>query len=254
MLWDSLNTLCRDLSEEEWKRPTGCPGWTVQDNVAHLIDYESRALGRPGPDHVLADDAGAHVKNDLGKANEVGVDYRRTWPAAKVLDEFREVTAARLEQLRGLSDEDLAKEITTPAGPGTLADMLTLRVMDTWSHEQDIRRAVGRPGNVSGPPVDEAVGYWCRYVPLVVAKRAGAPEGSTALFHIGDQPPLGVAVVDGRGRLTDELPQAPTVSLRMPAPTFAALVGGRADAPDDVEITGDQELGQKIVAALTMMP
>jgi hypothetical protein len=40
----------------------------------------------------------------------------------------------------------------------------------------------------------------------------------------------------------------------MPVTTFAALVGGRADAPDDVEIHGDQALGRSIVDALTLMP
>lgn len=253
-LWSSVDALCEGLSEEEWKRPTGCPGWTVQDQVAHLIDYESGALGRARPEHVVAEDAAAHLKNDIGKANEVGVDYRRSWPGAKVLAEFREVTADRLAQLRGLTEEDLAKEITTPAGPGTVADMLTLRVMDTWSHEQDMRRALGQPGHVEGPAVDEAIGYFLRFVPLVVVKRAGAPDGSTVLLHIGDRPPVGIAVVDGRGKPTDELPQSHTVALRMPVTTFAALVGGRADRPDDIEVLGDSALGERIVGALGFMP
>lgn len=253
-LWSSIDALCDGLGEDEWKRPTGCPGWTVQDQVAHLIDYESGALGRPRPEHVVPDDGADHLKNDIGKANEVGIDYRRSWPGAKVLAEFREVTADRLAQLQALTDDDLAQEVMTPAGPGTVADMLTLRVMDTWSHEQDVRRALGRPGHVAGPAVDEAIGYFLRFVPLAVAKRAKAPEGSTVLLHIGDRPPLAIAVVDGRGVTTDELPQSPTVALRMPVATFAALVGGRADRPDDIEVVGDSELGDRIVGALGFMP
>lgn len=253
-LWSSIDALCEGLSEDEWKRPTGCPGWTVQDQIAHLIDYESSAVGRPRPEHALSDDAASHLKNDMGKANEVGVDYRRSWPGDKVLAEFREVTAERLAQLQGLSEDDLAREITTPAGPGTVADMLTLRVMDTWSHEQDIRRALGKPGHVEGPAVDEALGYFLRFVPLVVARRAKAPDGSTVLLHIGDRPPVGIGVIDGKGVPTDELPTSPTVALRMPVTTFGALVGGRSDTPDDVEITGDDELGRRIVGALGFMP
>lgn len=252
-LWASISELCADFDEAAWKTPTGCPGWTVQDNVAHLIDYESRALGRPAPAHSVVGEAG-HVKNDIGRANEVGIDYRRSWPGEKVLDEFREVTASRLEQLRGLSDEDLQQPVDTPAGPGTAADMLVLRVMDTWSHEQDIRRAVGRPGNVDGPAADHAIGYFSQFLPFVVGKRAGAPDGSSVVFHIGDRPPVGVVVVDGRGRLADELPHAPTVGLQMPAATFAALVGGRADAPDDVVVSGDEDLGRRVVASMAFMP
>jgi hypothetical protein len=40
----------------------------------------------------------------------------------------------------------------------------------------------------------------------------------------------------------------------MPATTFAALVGGRTDAPDDVEIVGDEELGRRVVANLGFLP
>ena len=36
--------------------------------------------------------------------------------------------------------------------------------------------------------------------------------------------------------------------------TFAALVGGRSDVPDDVRIDGDQELGTQIVDVLGFMP
>jgi hypothetical protein len=40
----------------------------------------------------------------------------------------------------------------------------------------------------------------------------------------------------------------------MPVTTFAALVGGRDDAPDDVVIEGDEQLGRRVVGALGFMP
>ena len=252
LTWRSLDDLLATLSEEEWKLPTGCPGWSVQDNVAHLIDYEARALGRPGPDHVPTDVA--HVKNPLGEGNEVGVDFRRDRSGEEVLAELREVTAARLAQLQSLTADDLAREIETPAGPGTLADMLTLRVMDTWSHEQDIRRALDRPGHVDGPAALESVTYFARYLPLVVAKRAGAPDGTTVVVEIGDLHRAVVAVDGGRGRPLDDAPADPTVRLTMPVTTFAALVGGRSDAPDDVVVDGDRELGAAVIAVLGFLP
>jgi hypothetical protein len=33
----SLSNLGRQLSEEQWKLPTDCPGWSVQDNLSHLV-------------------------------------------------------------------------------------------------------------------------------------------------------------------------------------------------------------------------
>jgi uncharacterized protein (TIGR03083 family) len=252
LLWESISGVCADLSEDEWRLPTGCPGWTVQDQVAHLIDYESGALGRPRPDHTPRDLA--HTKNAMGESNEVGVDFRRPQPGHEVLAELREVAAARSAQLRSLSAADLAHEITTPAGPGTVADMLTLRVMDTWSHEQDIRRAVGRPGHDSGPAVAEAVAYFSRFLPLIVGKRAAAPDGTLVVFDIGDVHHLAVEVVDGRAREAAPSAAEPTVTLSLAPSTFAALVGGRSDAPDDARIGGDEVLGRTILSCLAFLP
>jgi uncharacterized protein (TIGR03083 family) len=250
--WRSIDALCSTLTEDEWKRPTGCPGWTVQDALAHLVDYEARALGRPAPEHTPGDLS--HAKNDMGRSNEVGVDYRRARSGAEVLEEFRDVTAARAVQMGRWTDDDLGREMMTPAGPGTVADMLTLRVMDTWTHEQDIRRALNRPGSTDGPVVDEAIGYFAGFLPYVVGKRAGAPDGASVVIALGTSRRVPIEVAEGRARVASVEPSSPTVTISMPVTTFAALVGGRADVPDDVEIHGDRALGRAIVDALTLMP
>ena len=250
--WKSIGELCAGLSDDDWSRETGCPGWTVQDQLSHLIDYESFALGRPRPDHTVADLS--HTKNEMGKINEVGVDARRGRAGTEVLAEFEDVTAARLERLGSLTEDDLASETDTPIGPGTVRDLLTLRVMDSWSHEQDIRRALDRPGHERGPAVDTSVRYWSQFRPFAVAKKAGAPDGSCVAIEVEGVPPTVVAVEGGRGRAVEGAGE-PTCRLTMDAPTFAALVGGRTDAPvDAVKIDGDVELGAKIVANLGFLP
>lgn len=249
--WRSIDALCVDLTDAEWATPTGCPGWSVQDNVAHLVDYESAALGRPRPDHVPADVS--HTRNPMGEANEVGVDARRGRPGREVLAELREVAAERLVALRALTDADLAQEARLPLGKGTQADLLTLRVMDTWCHEQDIRRALGRPGHEDGPAAEDTVAYFARFLPLLVGKRAGAPEGASILVEVGGTP-FRVVVRDGRAGFVDALDGEPTVTIRMSAPSFAAHVGGRADAPDDHEVAGDAALARAVVANLGFLP
>lgn len=253
MTWASIDALCSSLGEADWKEPTGCPGWSVQDNLSHLVDYEAFALGRPRPDHVVADLS--HAKNAMGESNEVGVDARRARSGREVLGEFREVTAERLERLERLTEEELDRKTQTPVGPGTVRDLLTLRVMDTWSHEQDIRRALRRPGHTDGPVVAHSIGYFCGFLPYVVGKLAAAPDGTTTVVLVGDLPPVAVEMTEGRGRLAASVPDEPTVLLRTDVSNFAALVGGRSDArPDDVDITGDTALGRRIVASLGFMP
>lgn len=251
IVWSSVDQLCLGLSAAQWDLPTGCPGWTVKDHLSHLVDYEARALGRPGPEH----EPGPlpHVKNEMGQANEIGVDVRRPRPGAQVLAEFREVTGERLARLRTLTGQDLAESVTTPAGPGTMADLLTLRVMDSWMHEQDIRRATGRPGHVDGPAAGEAVGYFTRFLPYVVGKRAAAPDGSKVVFRVGGRDPVAVQMAGGRGSLAADAGGA-TVGLAIPVTTFAALAGGRSDVPDDVRITGDEALGRRVLASMGLLP
>jgi uncharacterized protein (TIGR03083 family) len=250
--WTSIDALCSTLSEDQWKLPTGCPGWSVQDNLSHLIDYEARALGRPGPDHTPADLS--HAKNPIGESNEIGVDYRRRLAGSEVLDEFREVVGARLAQLQALTIDDLEREVITPVGPGTLADMLRLRVMDTWSHEQDMRRALICPGHNDGPAAKEAVGYLAAFLPIIVGKRAGAPEGATVAFNVGGCYESVIEVVDGRAKIVERDSEGVTVALTIPPATFAALVGARSDAPDDVVISGDDALGRAIIDQLGFLP
>jgi uncharacterized protein (TIGR03083 family) len=248
--WDSVDALCADFGAAEWQTPTDCPGWTVQDTVSHLVDYESRALGRPGPEHDVGELP--HLKNPMAVSNEVGVDYRRSWPGRRVLEEFREVTAARRQQMAGLTEADLTREVRTPVGPGTLADMLELRLMDTWSHEQDIRRAVGRPGHVDGPAADGAVAYFVKLLPYVVGKKAGTPEGATVVFEIGDRT-VPIEVAGGRARALERTPDSATARLRMDTGTFAALVNGRTASLDGVMLEGDRDLAARVAANLSVM-
>jgi uncharacterized protein (TIGR03083 family) len=250
--WASIDELCSPLTEADWKRPTALPRWSVQDNLSHLVDYEARAAGRPAPDHAPTDLS--HTRNPVGASNEIGVDYRRARTGAEVLAEFREVTADRLAQLRALTEADLAQPVDTPAGPGTVADMLKLRVMDSWAHEQDIRTALGRPGHLAGPAVDQALDYFTGFLPYVVGKRAGAPEGARVVVALDGRDPIGIEVVDGRARRVDPPPARPDVTVATDVATFVALVNGRtAPAAAGVELRGDQALGRAVVEGLSVM-
>ncbi|MGZ4442543.1 MAG: maleylpyruvate isomerase family mycothiol-dependent enzyme, partial [Nocardioidaceae bacterium] len=91
-----------------------------------------------------------------------------------------------------------------------------------------------------------------------VGKRVGPPAGTTVVLDVtGVHPVHLVAAVgdDGRGHLVTDEPAAPTVTLRMDLETFVILSGGRR-TPDNVtvEVTGDQELGGRVLAAMSVTP
>ena len=84
-LWASIAELGSGLDEVEWKRPTECPGWTVQDNLVHITALERFILGDPLPSEDVPEDL-PHVKNDIGRANERWIEealvIRADQPAA----------------------------------------------------------------------------------------------------------------------------------------------------------------------------
>jgi hypothetical protein len=132
-------------------------------------------------------------------------------------------------------------------------------VMDSWAHEQDMRRAVGRPGHLEGPAVDLSIGRVTTTMPLVVGKRAAAPDGSCVVFSVAG--PAGAVVpivVAGRAAIADQVPAEPTVTLTMDVETYAAVAFGRWDpdavvADGRIVITGDEALGTSVVHAMNFM-
>src|SRR6476661_4982716 len=96
-VWASTAALGDELDESQWKQPSECPGWTVQDNLVHLTALERFILGDPLPSADVPDDL-PHVKNDIGRSNERWIESRRGWSGADALEEFVGVTSARIAQ------------------------------------------------------------------------------------------------------------------------------------------------------------
>ncbi len=246
----ALDDLCSSLTPEEWATETECPGWSVQDNLSHIVGTEAMLLGREAPAHEPGEKPWVH--NPIGAGNEVQVDFRRSWPPEKVLEEYRQVSEERIKAIRDMTEEDLQAESWTPIGPGTVADLLAVRIMDMWVHEQDIRRAIGKPGGLDGPIAEHAFTRHSMALPFVVGKKVGAPAGTTVVYEVTGAAGGTVAIgTDGkRASALEEIPDAPTVKLSTDLQTFNQLCCGRGDLIElagRVTIEGNQDLGRKII-------
>jgi uncharacterized protein (TIGR03083 family) len=255
-IWRSVSELGGRLDESQWKLPTDLAGWTVQDNLAHLIGTERRLQGlsaAPVPEVI-----GDHVKNPIGQFNEAEVEARRGQRGATVLAEWNELVDLRLDTLRKGDDEYFAQPMATPTGPGTMADFLHIRVLDGWIHEQDMRRAVEMAGHLSGSAAEHTVDRLIRTIPIVVGKRAAAPEGRAVVVDLvgGVQRHIVCEVKDGRAAIVDAPAVDPLSTIRLDSEVFIVLATGRRPASamaDRIEISGDADLGQRVVDNLNMM-
>jgi uncharacterized protein (TIGR03083 family) len=147
-----LLTLGRSLDESDGAtRLPSCPEWTVRDLYAHLVGINADALA--GRLEGVAEDWWTQRQ----------VDERCHCTLAKILDEWDEVGPAFLAVL----------------GPDSTPPQLLL---DSWTHEQDIRGAVRVPGGPSAEVTRDHAVMLAR--PQV--QQIGAHRAATLAIDFGD--------------------------------------------------------------------
>jgi uncharacterized protein (TIGR03083 family) len=254
--WQAVNDftdLLEELDAADWAAPTDLPGWDVKAVAAHVAailatgEEETAEVGRPD-----------HVRSPMGLYTEIGVVTRRDADPDAIINEIRAAATARHTAL-------LADPPTDPAArpdrtPGGVAwDWRTLlrnRPLDVWMHEQDVRRAVDRPGGMDSPAARHSAEYLAEGLGYVLAKRVGAPAGTTVVLEMEGSAPYAFAIADnGRGVRLEHPPADPTVRLLMDREAFIRLAGGRREPePGTLRVEGDQDLGRRILGALATTP
>lgn len=249
------------LREDEWPLPTDLPGWSVHDNVAHVIDIEQRLTGRPGPDHRPDYDTLSHVRNDFGRHTEVGVDFRRGRSPVELINELHAVVNERTQVIRAYPDDPDYLVLGSAGKKRPLSLALPIRAFDVWAHDQDIRRAIRAPERLTGPAPAMALERSLEVLPDALAKSKLPPE-VTVRFVI-DSPgpaPSGLIVtvaVDQPGsvRLVDDDSATADLTLTMPFAVFAhAVMGRRRPAADDIQVLGDAGLVGAVLDGLVITP
>ncbi len=253
---DSFVALLEQVPEDDWTTPTDLPGWDVKALAAHTAHLESVLAGNPEETADVGEPP--HVTGLMGLYTEIGVVNRRDRSGAEIVAELREVTDRRYEQLRAdpPTDADARPEVVFGGVPWSWETLLRNRPLDVWMHEQDARRALGRPGGLDTPAAQHTVDYLLDGFGYVLGKKVGAPAGTTAVIRVEGSEPASFIVNDaGRGERLPEPPADPTVELATDRASYVVLAGGRCGvAPDAVAIEGDAELGRRIVAALATTP
>ena len=244
------------LPADAWALSTDLAGWDVKAIASHTAHLESLLAG--GAEETADIGEPPHVTGPMGQFTEIGVVTRRDRSPASIVEEIRATTAKRHDEL--LADPPTDAKAPAPGIFGligwTQQTLLRNRPLDIWMHEQDVRRAVGRPGGMDTAAAQHTADYLSEAFGFVVGKKVGPPPGTTAVLEVEGSPPVAVEVAaNGRGQRLPEAPAEPTVRLSMDRESFIVLAGGRRDAaPGAVRIEGDQELGAQIVAKLGTTP
>jgi uncharacterized protein (TIGR03083 family) len=178
--------------------------------------------------------------------------------ADAIINEIREATTARHTALLAdpPTDGNASPEHIFGGVPWNLRLLLRNRPLDVWMHEQDVRRAVGRPGGMDTPAARHTAEYLAESLGYVLGKKVAAPTGTSLVLDMEGSAPFAFEIDEnGRGQRLAVPPSAPTTTLRMDRESFIRLAGGRCAAePGKVRIDGDQVLGQQVLDHLATTP
>ncbi len=257
--WGGLADVTYELSSTEWALPTECPGWDVKDQLSHVIGIERTIMGQPAPE--WEGPLGDHVRNDFAAMHEPWIAVRRSRPGPEVRDELLEVTRSRLDHLGARDEGQWAAVGYSPVGQVPHAVFMEVRAFDCWVHEQDVRRALDRPGGTgnraSAISLDRVQGA----MPYVVGKQARCEDGTVVSFEVAgpgdDARAFTIAVEGGRARTAGD-GTASTVTLSLSSIDFVRLGCGRAGAAQvlaagGVAVEGDAAVGRRVLDAMNFM-
>lgn len=192
--------LARSCPPERAGDPTPCPGWDVFAQVAHVESLEAVFLGEPPPQTEVG--ARPHVRGDMGLFMERLIESRRGLSLTELADRLEGTIERRVAHWRS-PGVTLETEEPGPFGTAPARDVLGIRCFDIWTHEQDLRETLGRPGGLDAPAASVSLARVYAALGRVVA-RAGVPLGEAVVVEVrgpvAGRAGVRVVEVDGRRR------------------------------------------------------
>lgn len=248
--------LLEEVPAGQWSAPTDLAGWDVHAVAAHIAHLEGILAGNP--EETVDVGEPPHVTGLMGLYTEQGVVARAQRTPDELINEIRESATRRHTALLADPPADgSAKPDRIFGGIGwDWNTLLRNRPLDVWMHEQDIRRAVGMPGGMDTPAARHTADYLAESLGFVLAKRVGAPAGTTVVLEVAGSDPVAYTVNEsGRGERLAQVPARPTAGLATDRETFIVLAGGRrTPEPGSIVVTGDTHLGQQVLDFLAVTP
>ena len=257
--------LGRTCSDADFDLPTACPGWTVKDQISHVVGLESWLHTGEVPRVDVPDYD--HVRHEAGKFVERSVELRRSMVGNKVVNELETIAAQRVEQFSA-PDMTLDTIVQGAWGPAPAGENLRTRILDIWTHEQDIRQALGRPGNLDSGGAAVFMDLLFASLPRLVARNAGIEPGNVVIIDSTgpvagragvwvedseDGKPRGIPLFSGIAHDGDPEDVFTTITLSTDALTRRAA--GRGGLEDiHYTVHGDEDVARRVLENLVFVP
>jgi uncharacterized protein (TIGR03083 family) len=221
----ALLDIGRGLTSAQWRAPSGCPGWSVQDVIAHLATEFWAVVDLSQ----LPDITGQPFEH----AQETLVESRRGMSPHSTLDDYEQVSGTGLERLAGFA----ALDVPVPMGDAGTYPASVLPAAYAFDHYTHIRADLFPPRGPldhEPPPSDELrTGSALDWIEAALPQQ-NAQAAAQATLEIQ------VTGVGGRSIAFGSGPVKATVT--SDAPAFVRWVTQRASWADlGVRAAGDEE-------------
>ncbi|MCF8530271.1 MAG: maleylpyruvate isomerase family mycothiol-dependent enzyme [Candidatus Nanopelagicales bacterium] len=220
--------LLSSVETSQWSMPTSCPGWSIADIAAHLIDLDVMVAGTERISHEPNWETLPHVTNPSQQFTERGVDYRRGTPPEQLLGDLSSASTTLVATTAAGGSPSI--KIPWVKDEISLDQFYSMRTFDTWTHEQDIRLALGLPGHLGSNPARMSAQRMISSLPLIWGKKVGAPPGAALTLTLTGPDIEGTAHVvvgeDGRAAFVDQTGEG-AAQVSMPWPAFVHAFAGR---------------------------
>ena len=258
-----LGYSCRD---EDFDLQTECPGWTVKDQIAHVVGAEKSFSGLPRPQLKVPDYP--HLRSDFARFVEVDVEARRGVTGRDVVAELAEFHPRRMAELRA-SEADVDTVIGGFFGPDTtFGEHLHRRIVDAWVHEQDIRAALDRPGNLDSASAAVFTADILAALPRIASRVADIGPGHAVVLDVTgpvvarggvricvgeDGRPYGEELFSGQDRPEGE-EQLDVTSIQLTTDALTRRAAGRRPTSEiHYSVTGDDDIARTLLDALVVV-
>lgn len=263
-----LITLLRELSPDDWNRPTVCSQWSVKDIASHLLDGSLRRLSIQRDFYLAPEAPQGFGSNEaiVTYLNTLNADWTRatTRLSPRVLLELIEWSGREaVELFESLDPRGAAPFAVSWAGEHASLVWFDLarEYTERWHHQRQIVDAVGKPSLIDGrrlyhPVLDtfmRALPYTFREIQAedgtrVVVEIEGEAGGTWQLLRRAG---VWILVLEPGG--------TPGSLVRLGQETAWRLFTKRMDAATakarfpDLAISGDPALGDKVLEMVSIM-
>ena len=233
-----VGRLLDELTPDEWAAPTAVQGSVVRDLVAHLVGVERYVHGQLGrgpvldapqrEDHYPTARSAAADLADSSTVELAGAWWREVMRSVAICAELGADLPVAFHHLSG-----------------SIRGLLIVRIFELWTHDEDIRRATGRPPNrLDADRLTLMSSELIQLLPHGMALPDTARPGRTARMHLTG---AGGGTFDV-ALAPDEIAGLPDVTITTDVLDLCRLAANRVTIEGlAVDVDGDRSLVEPVL-------